>query len=132
VAERTNADVVRAVFAAWKERDREGALALIDPDIEVDVAGWTAILGYSGRGGGALDRTVAGWLDSWESLQFLPEHFIEAGDDVLVLLTMEGRGRGSGVPAQMRGVAVYTVHHGRVTALRGFATLAEAAAAAGV
>ena len=127
-----NVEVVKAVFAAWKERDRGRALELIDRDIEVDVAGWTAILGYSGRGRDALDRTVAGWLDSWASLQFFPENFIEAGDDVLVLLTMEGRGRGSGVPTHMRGAAVYTVRHGRVTALRGFGTLAEAAAAVGI
>jgi ketosteroid isomerase-like protein len=127
-----NIEVVKAVFAAWKERDRDAALSLIDPDIDVDVAGWTAILGFAGRGRESLDRTVEGWLESWASLEFFPEQFIDAGDDVIVWLTMEGRGRESGAPTKMRGAAVYTVHDGRVTALRGFNTLAEAAAAAGI
>jgi ketosteroid isomerase-like protein len=125
-------EIVKAVFAAWKDRDREAALALIDPDIEVDVGGWVAILGSSGRGRDALDRTVGGWLDSWAAIEFFPDHFIDAGDDVIVWLTMRARGRGSGVPTDMRGAVVYTVHDGRVTAMRGYTSLAEAAAASGI
>ena len=45
---------------------------------------------------------------------------------------MEARGRGSGVPTRMRGAGVYTVRDGRVTTLRGFGTLAEAATALGI
>ena len=127
-----NVEVVKAVFVAWKERDRDAALALMDPDIDVDVAGWTAILGYTGRGREALGRTVDGWLESWTSLEFFPRHFIDAGDQVIVWLTMEGRGRESGVPTEMGGAAVYTVRNGRVSAIHGFNTLAEAAAAAGI
>ena len=127
-----NVEIVKAVFAAWKERDREAALALIDPDVEIDVLGWVALMGEPGRGLDALQRNVRSWLDAWQSLEFFPEHFIDAGEHVLVWLTLTAEGRGSGAPTRMRSAAVYTVREGRVVAIRGFETLAEAATAAGI
>jgi ketosteroid isomerase-like protein len=108
---------------------RRGTLGV---DIDVDVQGWTAILGVSGRGRDALDRTVQGWLDPFESIEFFPEHFIDAGDQVIVWLTMKAKGRGSGVPTDMRGAAVYTVRDGSIAGMHGFGTLPEAATAVGI
>jgi ketosteroid isomerase-like protein len=35
-ASRGNVEVVKAIFEAWQERDREAALKVIDPDVDID------------------------------------------------------------------------------------------------
>ncbi|MEA2274192.1 MAG: hypothetical protein QOI98_2900, partial [Solirubrobacteraceae bacterium] len=91
--------------------------------------GLSIVFGDVEHGHAGLQRTVASWLDAWRSLEFVPEHFVDAGGHVIVWLRFVAEGRESAAPAQMRGAAVYTLENGRVTRIRGFDTLAAAAAA---
>jgi hypothetical protein len=83
--------------------------------------------GYEG-----LQRATGGFLEAWESLEFFPIHFIDAGDNIIVWLRVVGRGRGSGVPVEARIASVYTIHKGLVTRWQGFDTLSAATAAVGI
>jgi ketosteroid isomerase-like protein len=128
-----NVEVVKAIFEAWKERDRETALKRFDPDVEIDMS-TLSLVGERivDRGVDGLQRTVASWLEAWDALEFLPESFIAAGDEVIVWLRMVGQGRTSEVPAKQSFASVYTLRKGVVVRWRGFDTLAATAAAVGI
>jgi SnoaL-like domain len=55
-----------------------------------------------------------------------PERFIEDGDRVLALMTIEGRGKGSGVPVVIRSADLFTVRDGKIVSLVGYPDRAEA------
>jgi len=127
-----NVEVVRALFAAWEARKPQDALAVIDPEIEVDFTGVSQVPAAVGRGLDGLQRVLGDWFGAFESLEYSPQHFIEAGDHVIVLLRVTGRGRGSGVPIESNLAVVYTLRDARVVAFRGYDTLAAAATAVGI
>jgi ketosteroid isomerase-like protein len=82
---RTDIDVVKAVFAAFAERDLEGVLAWLAPDVEFDAV----TSDYAGRSGPYLGhdgmreyfRDVA---RVWDELRLTPTDYRQAGDQVLV------------------------------------------------
>jgi ketosteroid isomerase-like protein len=128
-----NVEVVKALFAAWENRDPVAALDRIDPDVEVDLTA-AIIWGHAeiGHGHAALQRAVAGILEAWEALEFVPESFIDVDPEVIVFLRVKASGRTSGVATQRYGASVYTVRDGRVVRWRVFETLSEAAKAVGI
>ena len=128
-----NVEVVKSVFKAWEDRDPKTALERIHPEVEVDGTG-TAIWGRREveRGHEALGRSVSYFLDTWESLEFETEAFIDVGDHVLVCTLGRGRGRGSGADVERRGFVIYTVRDGLVTRFRLFDSLEKAARALGI
>jgi ketosteroid isomerase-like protein len=129
-----NVAIVEALFRAWDRRDPEAALALVDPEVEIDMTGAAASQLDFGpdRGHEGLARVVSAFVGAWEDLRWTPETFIDAGDHVVVWLGASARGRVSGVPVETRFACVYTLRGGRVVAWRGYDTLAAAAASVGI
>jgi hypothetical protein len=72
------------------------------------------------------------WFKAFESLDWSPQNFIGAGEDVIVLLRVLGVGRGSGVPVERKFTVVYTLKNGVVVRFRGYDTLEAAAGAVGI
>jgi len=128
-----NVEVVKEVFEGWEARDPEAALRRIDPNVEVDLTA-SSIWGdwQIRRGHDALQQAVAQLLESWKDMEFSPENFIDAGNEVVVWLRITARGRESGVPTERYGASAYTVRDGMVIRWRAFETLAEAAKAVGI
>jgi ketosteroid isomerase-like protein len=84
-----NVQVVRALFAAWAERNSAAAMRRVDPEVEFDFSA-IAALGDEFGGGQtavALQDRLASWFRIFESLEFCPEQFVDLGDHVIVLLT---------------------------------------------
>ena len=82
---RTDIDVVKAVFAAFAERDVEGALALAAPDVEFramtsDYAGRTDP--YRGHEG--IREYFRDVDQVWDELRLTPTDYRRVGDQVLV------------------------------------------------
>jgi ketosteroid isomerase-like protein len=129
-----NVQVVRALFAAWAERDGAAAMKHVDPEVEFDFSAIAALGDEFGSGqtAVALQDRVASWFRIFESLEFSPEQFIDLGDHVIVLLTARGRGRQSGVPLDWRLAVAYTLRDGLVVRFRGFDKLSEAASSVGL
>jgi ketosteroid isomerase-like protein len=77
--------VVKAVFAAFAERDLEGVLDVIDPEMEftpvtADLAGRTEpYRGHEGMREYFRDVAVV-----WDDLRLNPREFREVGDSILV------------------------------------------------
>ena len=70
--------------------------AYIHPEIDWhcprDTPGASAFLGYEG-----LNTGLSIWTESWGEFHMEPEEFLEAGDDVFVLVRYRLRGAESGI-----------------------------------
>jgi ketosteroid isomerase-like protein len=72
------------------------------------------------------------WMTAFGDFRTDVEEWIDAGDQVIAMVHSYGRGRGSGVPVDMREAHVWTVHDGKLRRLQTFATKAMALEAAGL
>jgi ketosteroid isomerase-like protein len=84
----------------WREHDPERALRNLDPQFEWVVPGHPE--GAVRRGPDATIAFFRDWIEPWEELHVDWELQQGAPDRVLAVLTMRGRGRASGAPAEMR------------------------------
>jgi ketosteroid isomerase-like protein len=125
---RDNVETVRAIIAAVPDWDE--VRSLLHPDVRLDQRrmpdgslseGRDAFVAYSRR-----------WFGTWDELRLTPERFIEEGDRVLALMTVEGRGKGSGVPVVIHSADVWTVRDGKILSLVGYPDRAEALAEMGI
>jgi ketosteroid isomerase-like protein len=117
-------EVVRRIFAAFRERDLEAFLGYLDPDVEFR----SLILEIEGAYHG-FDGATEWWADL---LSVFPdwspsiEETRKVADRVIVRVRAEGRGTGSGV-AQARDIwQVAEVRDGRVRSSAFFRTEREA------
>jgi uncharacterized protein len=129
-----NVEVVRQAWQASQRHDNEAALALYDPEIEIDLCDETRIIAgadaYSGPEG--VQEYFRDWLGAFGGLRSEVEEWIDAGDQVIAMVHAYGRGRRSGVPVDMLEAHLWTVREGRLRRLQTFATKAEALEAAGL
>ena len=110
----------RVLFAAWAER--------MAPDTEFD---FTAAY---------PDRPVMRGIDElrrfrdegpWAELSFDPERFIDVDDErVLVLVRVDARGKGSGVPVELRNAHEFTIRDGVLVRFKVYGDRDEALEAA--
>jgi ketosteroid isomerase-like protein len=122
--------VVKAVFAAFAERDVERVLELIDPEVEftpvtADLAGRTEpYRGYEGIREYFRDVALV-----WEDLRLTPRDFREVGGHILVTGRVNARSAARIVDGSTGWL--WRVRGGRVVYGRVYASAAEAEAAAG-
>jgi ketosteroid isomerase-like protein len=76
--------------------------------------------------------TLRDTSESFEDFQLTPERFFEHGDKVVVVLSMTGRGRTSGVPVAERIAHLWTLQNGLAVELQAFTDPADALEAAGL
>jgi uncharacterized protein len=131
-----NIELVRRAGALVGESCRTGEAsdALLDlcaPDIRVDAS--RRVFNpdvYDGPDG--LRRMVREIHDAWEGFTERVEQLLDAGERVVSLHTISGRGRSSGVEVESAGALIWTVRDGRVRSVEVFADRAEALRAAGL
>src|SRR3954453_9648657 len=128
-----NVELVRDAFEAFARGDRERTERLVDPEVE-----------FHGTVGGLEEGRIAHGLpeivqvfeaedlEAWEERRLEPEEFIDAGDDVVVLLHEYRRGRGSGGELETKTAVVVTVSGGRVVRIQGYMDRGAALEAAGL
>jgi ketosteroid isomerase-like protein len=132
---RENVEIVRQVFDAEARRDASTVLALYDPEVQFDTSRGTfgGVVGrrlYHGHEG--LRRWFRDWYEAWEHVQEDVEELIDAGDEVVSVVTIRGRGRASRLELQLaHQPAVWTIRHGRIVRVAWFQTREEALEAAG-
>ena len=131
-----NVEIVRRLFDAVARRDTETVLSLYDSDLEWDGSRhrWTEVLGTSMarfRGHAGLREWSRLYYGTWEHLEDTLEELIDAGADVVTIVTT--RGRTSGIEVEWKHHAgVWTVRDGKVIRVVWFPTREEALEAAGV
>ena len=124
-----NVEIVRSILARW-ERGDYSSVDWADPEIEYVAPDHPDVA----RGLGALGRRWREFLLAWDHLATVPERFVDARDDrVLVLVRFEGRGRVSGVPAaDFFGAQLFTMRDAKVVRLAVYLDRKEALEAAGL
>jgi ketosteroid isomerase-like protein len=108
-----NVEVVRRLYDAFYEGRADEALDYFAPDVVVDAS--HRVDGRVGTGPEELVAILAEWMDTWEGWNEEIEAIREAGDQVLVLSTQRGRGKGSGVEWSGRFGMLYELRGGKIT-----------------
>ena len=128
-----NVEIVRAAFEAFLEGDQEKTAQLVDPALEFHGTVGGLQEGQVAHGQSEIDQTFESEdLEAWEERRLEPEEFIDAGDDIVVLLHEYRRGKGSGVELETETAVVVTVSGGRVVRIQGYMDRDAALAAVGL
>ena len=129
-----NVEVVqRAWEAAWVRKDNDTALALYDPDVQIDLTavphvGQSRV--YFGLEG--VQEWLRDLLASFAEMKVEVEEWIDAGERVIAMVHNYGRGKRSGVAVDKLEAHLWTVRDGLLVRLQIFPTRAEALEAAGL
>ena len=122
-----NIEVVRTIYAAWNH----GFAGLLDAEVE-----WVnppdAVEGGTHTGTEAFATAANSVSDAFEGSHLEFEEFIDAGDRVVVLATLRGRGRGSGAQVERRQGYVWTIRDGKAIRFEWFTEQHQALEAAGL
>ena len=121
-----NVELIRRIYQAWNRE--ESAREFISPDVEYVNPSYAVEPGTrKGR------RSFAVVRDTYEDWELRVERFIDAGnEEVVVLATYTGTGRGSGVPVAGEHGYVWTVEDGLAVRFRWFQSHREALEATGL
>jgi ketosteroid isomerase-like protein len=126
-----NVDLVRSLYAAWNTGDYRRALALIDPEIEVEsVAGSISAGTYRGHAG--LSQLLEEFWSQFDDRRSEVKEYIPTGDDVVTSVLHYGRGKKSGIEVEMYHWHQWTLRDGKVVRWRLFSDRREAFEAAGL
>ena len=125
--------LLRTGYGALSRGDIEGALKVLDPDVEIATSGAFLDSGtvYRGHDGAREFFRMIG--DVFEELAYdvLDVHEVDA-DRVLVIVRLRGRGRGTGLELDREAGHLWTLRGERPVRMQGFASPEEARAAAGL
>jgi ketosteroid isomerase-like protein len=118
-----NVELVCSIYAAW--RRGETAIDVMADDVVWDFSR-RQVEPEICRGHEGVRRFARQLFEAWSELRQEPSECIAAGERVLVLLAIAGRGRASGVRVHERIAHVWTLRDGQVAALEYFGDSAEA------
>ena len=116
-----NVRVVREAFESFLGGDREKTAQLVDTEVEFHGTVGGLEEGQIAHGQPEIEQTFESEdLEAWEERRLEPDEFIDAGDNVVVLLHEYRRGRGSGVELETKTAVVAAVSGGRVVRIQGY------------
>jgi ketosteroid isomerase-like protein len=126
-----NVDVVRRIYAVWGEEGSPIPSGLLDPDVEWVNAPEAIEPGvrYGVEAFGDAAESVA---ETFQDARVDIDEMLDVGDQVVVLATLRGRGRGSGADVERRQGYVWTLRDGKAIRFQWFNSPEEALTAAGV
>ena len=128
-----NVKLVREAFESFLGGDQEKTAQLVDPEVEFHGTVGGLQEGQIAYGQSDIDQTFESQdLEAWEERRLEPEEFIDAGDQVVVLLHEYRRGKGSGVELETETAVVVAVSGGRVVRIQGYMDRGAALEAAGL
>jgi ketosteroid isomerase-like protein len=124
----TDIEVVKAMFAAFADRDLDGVLAIADPEIEfAAVTGEQAGRKEPYRGHDGMRQYFRDVAAVWEELRLTPREFRGVGDLVLVTGKVSARSRSRTITGSTGWV--FRVRDGKVDYAHAYASAADAISA---
>ncbi len=138
-----NVEIVRRHYAGlvdgfglgrFERGDFEAFLEWLDPEIEWRGPREFPDLAEPRFGHDGVREYMALLLEALDDYRVVPEEFIDAGEDRVLVLSREGgRGRGSGAEVISQPTAhVWTIQDGKATSLRSYWERADALEAVGL
>ena len=128
---RENVELVRAAFEAVAQGDLERVFASLDPDIEWDVSR-RQLEPATFRGHAGVLEFLRLLSETWSEQRFEVEEYVDAGDEVVVVIRFVSTARGSGVTVPARAVYVWQLRNGLAVRATMYQTKADALAAVGL
>jgi ketosteroid isomerase-like protein len=120
----------RGYTMMWREGRVEDALRGLDDDFEWVVPDHPE--GAVRHGPESVTEFFHEWVEPWEDLEIDWELEAVGPEAVLATIQMSGRGKGSGVPAEMHFFQLWTFRDGRAVRMEMFSDLDNARRAAGL
>ena len=118
---RENVEIVREALESALGGNQERMAQLVDPKVEFHGTVGGLQEGQIAHGQSEIDQTFESEdLEAWEERRLEAEEFIDAGDNVVVLLHEYRRGKGSGVELETETAVVVAVSGGRVVRIQGY------------
>jgi ketosteroid isomerase-like protein len=125
-----NVEIVRRVYEGFNENGMPD-FRLLDPEVEWHTSDRALEQGpYHGHEG--VRAFLSSGADVWTEAMAHPEEFIQAGERVLVRITLRTRGKASGIQSEDRFFQVWQLRQGRIVELRVYSNRAEALQAVGL
>jgi ketosteroid isomerase-like protein len=128
-----NVEIVRRIYDAIARGDVASVLAAYDEEVEFDLtrSPFRDLLPkHVVRGHDGLRAFFRERHEAWESLVDELVEVTEAGDRVITDVVTRGRGRASGIEAELIHYAVWEIRGGKVVRTQWFTTRSEALTAA--
>jgi ketosteroid isomerase-like protein len=122
-----NVEAARRCIEAYCRGDYDEASEYLAPDVV-----WEVGQELPAHGPAAVRDVWRRWDAEWEELETVAEEYIDAGDQLVVIMRYRGRGRISGVEVNDLQFEVHTLRDGKCIRKVEFPTRAEALEAAGL
>jgi ketosteroid isomerase-like protein len=113
-----NVETVERWYAAYNDRDLEGALALMHPQVDATSAGMSGVEGSSHIGHAGMRRYFADLWETWENPRVDVDHCLERDGKVVMLGHTSGAGRLSGLEVNFPVASVVEVEDGLIVRYR--------------
>ena len=124
-----NVEIIRAIYDDWSMGDP--GLDRFDPEITMVES--EAMPGApSAHGIDAVKRYIESFPNYWAEIRIEPQEYLDAGEQVVVIARLIGRGRRSGVEVERLWAYVWTLRGQRALRMEAYADRAEALLAVGL
>ena len=120
-------ETLRRGYEAGSQGDWDVALDVMDEDVE-----WKTVRAGTHRGHEEVRRFFADMTVAFEEAVFEPEEFIDAGDQIVVMLRIRARPSGAGAAIENRVGHLWTLRDGKAIRCETFPRREEALEAAGL
>jgi ketosteroid isomerase-like protein len=130
-----NLEALRWLYGEWAKGNLWALRDIADPNIEWEWSPNLASLSGGPRIYRGLDEVGAATLEflaAWDHYWMTAEDFIEAGDQIVVLMRVHARAANTDSTLEQRSTAVWTLRNGRAIRVRYYDDRAEALKAAGL
>jgi len=117
-----NVEVVRELYEAFNRGELDAYLWMLDPDFVWQGPQEIPDLAGTYRGAEGVRRYLSELMEVFNDYRMVPEEFIDAGgEQVLVLAREGGRGKGSGIAVQTNPTGhLWTIRDGRPARLESY------------
>ena len=122
-----NVEIVRRIYQSFNAGDWDAAFRDVHEDVELETQ-----LAGSFRGRGEARRFFEDQVAPFEFFNAEPEEILDVGDQIVALLTVQGRPRGSSAEIKVRVGHLWTLRDGTAVSLRSFPKRKDALEAAGL
>ena len=126
--DREQAALIDTFYDALRRRDVSAVLELCHDDVEVYKAPGVVdmVAALTPRGRDRVESYLEGWLESWDTYDPTLEELRPSGDDLIALVKVHSRGRGSQFDLNEDMADVFTVRDNKIARMRMYVSRDEA------